>query len=450
MRSCHHEEKVKMKTVGITAEYNPFHSGHAYQLEEAKKASGADAAVVVMSGAVVQRGMPASFGKRFRAASAMESGADLVLELPYVYSGQSAEGFAQGAVKTLIEAGVDAISFGAETADTELLRDAAKILADEPEAFREALANGLKEGLSYPAARQMALGAVSEEAAKVLDSPNNILGVEYIKALIQQGEWDREVYPIERVSSDYHGLETDRDYASATAIRQALHEDEPDKIRCFIPDRKKRHERVKEKRRESRKVFDEQARIEEEYLRFHPNDFLAAVKLRLAMEDPDELELYPGMGQGLADKLNAMVRSGEIYQISELEALYDALDCKQFTRAAVNRALLALVLNITKNDVRAFTQPYYEPYLRVLAMNDKGREIVKKLRADGKRVICTPSIDRKDLDRLQSRAWELEERALRLQDLFMDEAKDPEYENDFGSGSMMRTVPVVLQEEAES
>lgn len=439
-----------MKTVGITAEYNPFHSGHAYQLGEAKKASGADAAVVVMSGAVVQRGMPASFGKRFRAASAVESGADLVLELPYVYSGQSAEGFAQGAVKTLLEAGVDAISFGAETADADLLRDAAKILADEPEEFKEALANGLKEGLSYPAARQMALGAVSEEAAKVLDSPNNILGVEYLKALIQQGEGDLEAFPIQRVASDYHGLDLDRAHASATAIRQALHDDDPDSIRSFIPNRKKRRERRHEKRMESRKIFDDTARIEEEYLRFHPDDFLAAVKLRLAMEDPDELELYPGMGQGLADRLNAMVRSGELYRIDHLEELYTALDCKQFTRAAVNRALLALVLNITKNDVRAFTQPYYEPYLRVLAMNDKGREIVKQLRADGKRVICTPSIDRKDLDRLQSRAWELEERALRLQDLFMEEARDPEFENDFGSGSMMRAVPVVISDEPES
>lgn len=429
-----------MKTVGITAEYNPFHSGHAYQLEAAKKASGAEAAVVVMSGAVVQRGAPASFGKRFRAACAVENGADLVLELPYVYSGQSAEGFAQGAVKTLLAAGVDAISFGAENADAELLRKAASILADEPEAFKEALGAGLKEGLSFPAARQMALAAVSEEAARLLDSPNNILGIEYIKALIQQGEGELEVCPVQRLSSDYHGLDLDGPYASASAIRKALQEENPEEIRPFIPSRAG-HPGGNGEADGGR--HDETARLEDEYLPFHPDDFLAAVKLRLAMEDPDELELYPGMGQGLADRLNAMVRSGELYRIGSLDALYEALNLKQLTRAAVSRALLALVLNITKNDVRAFTQPYYEPYLRVLAMNDRGREIVRQLRADGRRVICTPSIDQKELDRLQQRAWEIEARALRLQDLFLDEAENPEYPNDFGSGSMMRAVPVV-------
>ncbi len=209
-----------MKTVGIVAEYNPFHSGHEYQIAYAKNTLGADCCVVVMSGPFTQRGLPAIFDKYTRAESAIKCGADLVIELPVVYATASAETFAEGAIKTLQATGVvDTVLFGCESPDIKKIEKAADILLQEPDSYVHNLKNALATGASFPKARASALSA--EGIRDIVDSPNNILSVEYVKAL---KKYHCSMIPaaMQRTGADYHDLHLDGTYASASAIRENI------------------------------------------------------------------------------------------------------------------------------------------------------------------------------------------------------------------------------------
>ena len=193
-----------MRIVGVIAEYNPFHSGHAHQLRQAREAAHADAVVAVMSGCFVQRGDAAIVSPAVRAAMALQNGADAVILLPALWSVRDAEHFALGGVHLLTGLGCDALSFGAETADLPLLQAAADAL----------------ESPDLPAARSAAMAEVAPAAARVLQSPNNTLGVCYLRALRRLGA-STDVYPIAR-ASDYHASAIGDGFSSATAIRSAI------------------------------------------------------------------------------------------------------------------------------------------------------------------------------------------------------------------------------------
>lgn len=218
-----------MKTAGIIAEYNPFHNGHKYHLEEVRRQTGADYLIIVMSGDFTQRGIPAVINKYSRARMALDAGADLVLELPVCYATGSAAWFAQGAICLLDSLGcVDLVSFGSECGDIDRLTAMAKILSEEPPAFTETLQRCLKEGLSFPAAREMALqSALSVPAARetalqsTLSAPNDILGVEYCKALL---EINSAITPhtVRRLGGAYDDPDLQEQNSSALAIRTAL------------------------------------------------------------------------------------------------------------------------------------------------------------------------------------------------------------------------------------
>ncbi|MBS5032866.1 MAG: nucleotidyltransferase family protein, partial [Firmicutes bacterium] len=167
-----------MKTLGIITEYNPFHQGHAYMLERAKRKADADRVVVIMSGSFVQRGEPAIFDKWTRTAAALKNGADLVLELPVLFAAANAEAFARGAVRLLTESGiVDTLAFGSESGNLQELQEAAKILANETEEFQRLLKEMIGEGLSYPAARAKVLETLSLINSDILSKPNYIFGL---------------------------------------------------------------------------------------------------------------------------------------------------------------------------------------------------------------------------------------------------------------------------------
>lgn len=215
-----------MKTAGIIAEYNPFHTGHEYQINYIKEKLRTDYVVIAMSGDFVQRGTPALFSKYVRAEMALRSGADLVLELPVSISSASAELFARGGVQLLDGLGVtDILCFGSECGDTDALMELAKILAEEPEAFQDALRRNLKDGMTFPKARSMALSAVFPEAEKyqqLLSSPNNILGIEYCKAILRENSSISPV-SIKREGNDYHeNTLFENHFPSASAIRNAI------------------------------------------------------------------------------------------------------------------------------------------------------------------------------------------------------------------------------------
>jgi predicted nucleotidyltransferase len=219
-----------MKTIGIVAEYNPFHNGHLYQLQASRGQTGADCAVVVMSGNYTQRGEPAIVDKWARAEMALHSGADLVIELPVAYAMGSAEYFAYGAVKLLDSLNaVNMICFGSEAGSIEKLSAAAAILADEPESYKSYLKDYLSKGLSFPAARQKAISSYckntygKDDLSSLLKSPNNILGIEYLKALRRLKS---NIVPmtIERVGNEYNQAELTGKMSSATSIRKTIRE----------------------------------------------------------------------------------------------------------------------------------------------------------------------------------------------------------------------------------
>ena len=207
-----------MRIVGVIAEYNPFHSGHAHQLRQAREAAHADAVVAVMSGCFVQRGDAAIVSPAIRAKMALQNGADAVILLPALWSVRDAEHFALGGVHLLTGLGCDALSFGAETADLPLLRAAVDAL-ESPD-LPAAIQPHLSAGLPYPAALSAAMAEVAPAAARVLQSPNNTLGVCYLRALRRLGA-STDVYPIAR-ASDYHASAIGDGFSSATAIRSAI------------------------------------------------------------------------------------------------------------------------------------------------------------------------------------------------------------------------------------
>ena len=207
-----------MKIVGLITEYNPFHAGHLYHMQQARKLTGADYCVVLMSGSFVQRGEPAIFDKYLRTKTALLAGADLVLEIPVAFSTASAHEFAAYGVALLSAIGVDAVVFGSECGQIEILKQAAYALNYESAEFQERLRKGLKAGLTYPQARAKAL-EMEDTWASVLSSPNNILGIEYLRAAEDLHSL-MEFYTISRKGSGYHeDTLADANFPSASAIR---------------------------------------------------------------------------------------------------------------------------------------------------------------------------------------------------------------------------------------
>ena len=319
-----------MKIVGIVAEYNPFHAGHRHHIEETRRILGEDCAVVcAMSGNFVQRGDAAVTDKWTRAKLALEGGADLIFELPTLWAVSSAEHFACGGVSILKAAGVQALSFGSETADSERLKAAAAAL--DSEEFRTALRKHLDEGLPFALCRQRAaeelLGA---EGAACLSSPNDNLGVEYLKAANRLG-FKPEVIAVPRVGAAHDGGDHP-DYPSASHLRGQILQGE---LPMDNPGSLKFNER--------------------------------AVLSRLRQMSPEELEQLPDCGEGLAVRLQEAARKAVT-----LEQLYDLAKTKRYAHARIRRAVLWAALGLKESD-----RPDVPPYLRVLAANEKGRAVLK-------------------------------------------------------------------------
>lgn len=226
------------KVLGIIAEYNPFHNGHLYHLEKAKKDTDSNYTVAVMSGNFTQRGTTSLMDKWSKAKIAVNNGIDLVLELPVLYATSSAENFAEGAVKILNSLGiVDSLAFGAETPDMEVLNKCADVLFHEPKKYKTLLSHELSKGLSFPKARENALMIYLNDIRKfanVLSSPNNILGIEYIKAL-KKLKSTIEPYAIARHEVGYHDLNYTENTASSTAIRDLIKNNGFNALSSLVP-----------------------------------------------------------------------------------------------------------------------------------------------------------------------------------------------------------------------
>ena len=378
-----------MRTVGIVAEYNPFHAGHARHIAETRRVFGEDCAVVAaMSGNFVQRGDCALFDKWRRARSALEGGADLVLELPTVWAAASAERFARGAVNILKAAGAEALSFGSESGDAAALRELAACL-DGP-AYSAALREELAGGASFAACRQKAAaGLVGAERAALLANPNDNLAAEYLRAARRLG-WALEVAAVPRAGAGHDGGDHP-DYPSASYLR----------------------ERIRTGRTPS-EGFADLRRAER------------AVLARLRSMDLSEFEALPDSGEGLASRLYRAARTG-----ASLEEVWALAKTKRYAHARLRRMTLWAFLGLTAADV-----PEKPPYLRVLGFNERGRELLRAMKRTARVPILTTPAHAKELDGAGRRLFGLEARCTDLYDLCLDPIPAP--------GREWTTDPVIL------
>lgn len=342
-----------MKITGIICEYNPFHLGHHKQIRIIRQNVPDIGIVCLMSGNYVQRGMPAIFDKSHRAKAALQCGADLVLELPITASLSSAEGFAAEGVR-ILSGFCDILSFGAENADSNALLQTAHALL-RPD-FSENLKEILTLGLSFPAARQKALRNMGLDST-LLETPNNILAVEYCKAILSQNS-QMKPEPILR-QGNYHNIQADAENPSATSLRRLIEmgEDYSD----FIPEHAK-------------DCFSDAA--------VHTlSAGEKAILYRLRTMTDKEFEALPYGSEGLWRKLMKNAR-----QCATLEEILTATKSKRYTRTRLDRMVMCAFLGLTAENLRTPA-----PYVRVLALNDRGREILLRARQSG----CFPNIGEK-------------------------------------------------------
>lgn len=342
-----------MKTVGLITEYNPFHNGHAYHIEKAKALTGADRVIVVMSGDFVQRGAPAVMPKHLRTESALLSGASLIIELPVCFSTGSAEFFAQGSISLLNQLGcVDSICFGSECGDIHVLKDIAQILVNEPAEYQTALRQALKDGASFPAARQAALHIYSDKYSEILASPNNILGIEYLKALAKTHS-KMEPFTIKRIGAGYHDMDIDGQFSSATAIRSDIYQ---------LADVNSSSESIPLTHIQTQVPSSCHELMKKNYQTRYPvksDDFSLLLKAKLLSETADSLSHYLDISPELA---NRILRLRNNYL--SFEQFCDLLKTKELTRSRISRSLIHVLLGITNDWLTAMKAP--APYARIL------------------------------------------------------------------------------------
>ena len=358
-----------MGVVGIVAEYNPFHAGHAFHLAETRRRLRDYAAVAVMSGNYVQRGECAVLDKWSRTRLALEGGVDLVLELPTVWAVSSAEHFAWGAASILKEAGADAISFGSESGDGAGLKEVAACL-DRP-GFRAGLRRFLDEGLPFAVCRQAAVrDLLGEELAGLLSNPNDNLGVEYLKAA-RRLDWEPEIVAILRQGAGHDGGEHPN-YPSASYLREQILSGE---LAAENPACMKTGERW----------------------------VLAALRRM----DESGFSALPDCGEGLSHRLYRAMRQGRT-----LDEVYGLSKTKRYAHARIRRAALWGALGLRESD-----RPDFPPYLRVLGANERGRALLRELKKTARLPIITKPAHVKKLDGSGRRLFELEARCTDLYQL---------------------------------
>lgn len=346
-----------MRVVGIVAEYNPLHNGHIYHMEESKKQAGSEFCVVAMSGNFVQRGEPACTDKFTRAEWAVMGGADIVAEIPTVCAVSSAERFAEGAVKTLAATGVVTdLAFGVETDDVNALYHLSDLLDREPANFRVYLNYHLKQGKSFPRAQYDALKDldVPEEQLAVLQQPNNILAVEYLKSLRRFAPEIRPL-PIRRIGNRYSSTVLTGTLSSATAIREALlngDESVYDTMPMSVA---------------AAMRFDGQFPVTFE--RFAP-----MLLYRLRSMTLEELAALPDVSEGFEQVLYRAVR-----QATDLNSLLEAIKSKRYTLARCKRILVSALLHIPAGLSDALVEFRENLYLHVLGLKRIGRGLLSAM-----------------------------------------------------------------------
>lgn len=365
-----------MKTAGIIAEYNPFHNGHLYQIQELRKRTDTDFIIIIMSGNFVQRGEPAIFDKYTRAHTALLAGADLVLELPAVFSTSSAEDFASCAVTLLDKLGVaDLLCFGSECGDLKPLFSAANLLLEEPDEYKKILKAGINRGESFPAAREKAICACLSkefsESSLILSSPNNILGIEYQKALLKRNS-SITPYTIVRTGHGYHDQELSRTgaFASASAIRKAVSEGRSNEIIGQVP---WSYESICS---HTPPIF--------------PNDLSGLFNYRLLTlaAEARNLTEFTDISPELADRIK-----NKTLENASFTGRIEQLKTKQYTYTRISRGLLHILLGITKELTSSLRNQDYALYARVLGFRKESAPLLTAIKKNSQIPLITKTAD---------------------------------------------------------
>ena len=368
-----------MNLLGLIVEYNPFHNGHKYHLEKSKEITNATHTVAIMSGSFLQRGEPALFDKYTRAEMAVKNGVDLVIELPTLYACQSAEIFSHGAVATLNSLNcVNSLCFGSEEGNIDILQTISEILVKEPSDFKTTLKNFLDEGIVFPVARSKALYEYiknnhllelsEDELQQVLNSSNNILGIEYIKSLIKLNS-SIKPYTITRIASKYNSTDIESNICSATAIRNSLKDNTDLKLIENVVPLQTFNEINHKINTNFNPVFD--------YMFY---DLLSSTIIR----DVDNLTKYFEVNEGIENKIYS-----NVFTSKNLEELINSTKSKRYTMTKIKRTLNNILLGINRDDVIKVKDLDRVPYIRILAFNNKGREIIKKIKTSSDIEIIT-------------------------------------------------------------
>ena len=359
-----------MKILGLIVEYNPFHNGHLYHLKKSLEITNSTHSIAVMSGNFLQRGEPALFDKYKRAEMAVSNGVDLVVELPTLYACQSAEIFAHGAITLLNSLNcIDSICFGSEHGDIDLLVEISKILINEPDKFKTLLKRNLDEGILFALARSKALSEYmlnhtnlnidENKLNDVLSTPNNILGIEYIKSLLKHKSTIRP-YSITRIQADYNSETIESNICSATAIRKTLKEyNTLDSISNVVP--------IKTFELISKSIDNNFNPMFDEY-------YFDTIR-ELVIRDLNILNSYFDVNEGIENKIYKSV-----FSCKNIFELQQSIKSKRYTLTKVKRILNNILLGITKDDMNTVKNIMKLPYVRILAFNDKGREIIKQIK----------------------------------------------------------------------
>ncbi len=346
--------------LGIVAEYNPFHNGHLYHLLKSKEEAKADSVIAVIGGNFTQRGEPSLLDKWCKAEMAIKNGADLIIELPVLYSISSAENFANGAVKILDSLKiVDTLSFGTETEDLNKLNIIANTLFKEPKEYKDMLSLFLKDGTSFPKAREQALIDYLKDTtfASILSSPNNILGIEYLKAL---KKYSSNINPINIVRKDAGHLSLDYigQIASATAIRNLVYSNRLRDVKTYITPA-------------SFTILSEE--LKNGHFVKDLSRFENIIIYNLRNMSLEEIANLPDVSEGLEYLIKKAANS-----CNNLLELINIVHSKRYTETRIKRILLYSLLKITEKDIAISKKTM--PYIRILGFNEKGKNLISQIK----------------------------------------------------------------------
>ena len=350
------------KRIGIIAEYNPFHNGHLYQIQKAKELTGADTVIAVMSGNFTQRGDTSLINKFEKAKIALQNEVDMVIELPTIYSISSAENFALGGIKILNEIGnIDYLVFGIEEENLEKLQAIADVLVNEDDEFKRNIKEELDKGNSYPKAREIALKKVlsSENVENIMQKPNNILAIEYLKALKTTNSKIKPI-AIKRKNTMHNDENINENYASGTYIRKLFIENNFDEISKVVP--KYTYERLLELKNQGTYVSS-------------INDFSDIVIYKIRTMTKEEISQIADVNEGLENSIKLASTT-----CKTIDEIIEKVSTKRYTKTRISRILTYILLDITKSEMEQAKKN--NPYIRVLGINKKCEGILKTINND--------------------------------------------------------------------